>query len=52
VPESVEAEPDIMTPESVADQIMAAVEDEKLYLFTHPDRMKRVEDRFAAILNS
>jgi NAD(P)-dependent dehydrogenase (short-subunit alcohol dehydrogenase family) len=52
VPESVEAEPGITTPESVADQIMAAVEDEKLYLFTHPDRMKRVEDRFAAILNS
>jgi NAD(P)-dependent dehydrogenase (short-subunit alcohol dehydrogenase family) len=47
-----DAEPGIMTPETVAEQIMGAVEDEKLYLFTHPDRMERVEQRFAAILHS
>jgi NAD(P)-dependent dehydrogenase (short-subunit alcohol dehydrogenase family) len=45
-------EPGIMTPETVAEQIMGAVEDEALYLFTHPDRMRRVEERFTAILQS
>jgi NAD(P)-dependent dehydrogenase (short-subunit alcohol dehydrogenase family) len=46
------AEPGMMSAEAVADQIMGAVEAERLYLFTHPDRMERVETRFAAILNS
>jgi len=46
------AEPGIMTAESVAGQIISAVEEEKLYLFTHPDRMSRVEERFTAILHS
>jgi len=45
-------EPGIMTADSVAEQIMRAVEDETLYLFTHPDRMARVEERFNAILHS
>jgi NAD(P)-dependent dehydrogenase (short-subunit alcohol dehydrogenase family) len=45
-------EPGIMTADSVAARIMGAVEDETLYLFTHPDRMKRVEERFTAILHS
>ncbi len=47
---SEEDEPGIMTPDGVARRILAAVEDDQLYLFTHADRMEDVEARFAWIL--
>jgi NAD(P)-dependent dehydrogenase (short-subunit alcohol dehydrogenase family) len=43
-------EPGLLDADTVAEQIMAAVEAERLYLFTHPDRLGGVEARFAAIL--
>jgi NAD(P)-dependent dehydrogenase (short-subunit alcohol dehydrogenase family) len=43
-------EPGVLSAASVADQVMAAVEEDRLYLFTHPDRMVDVEERFEGIL--
>jgi NAD(P)-dependent dehydrogenase (short-subunit alcohol dehydrogenase family) len=45
-----DTEPGMLSAESVADQIMEAVERDQLYLFTHPDRMEQIEARFDAIL--
>jgi NAD(P)-dependent dehydrogenase (short-subunit alcohol dehydrogenase family) len=45
-----QAEPGILRAETVADQIMAAVEEDQLYVFTQPDRVEAVEARFDAIL--
>jgi NAD(P)-dependent dehydrogenase (short-subunit alcohol dehydrogenase family) len=46
-----EAEPGIISPDVVAAQIMTAVEEEQLYVFTH-ERMDQVAARFDAILGS
>ncbi len=43
-------EPGVLSAASVADQVMAAVQEDRLYLFTHPERMVDVEGRFDAIL--
>ncbi len=43
-------EPGILRAETVAEQIMAAVEDDRLYVFTQPDRLESVEARFDAIV--
>jgi NAD(P)-dependent dehydrogenase (short-subunit alcohol dehydrogenase family) len=43
-------EPGIMSPEAVATRIMTAVEDDRLYLFTHAERMEDVAARFARIV--
>ena len=45
-----QGEPGVLSAASVADQVMAAVEEDRLYLFTHPERMVDVEGRFDAIL--
>jgi NAD(P)-dependent dehydrogenase (short-subunit alcohol dehydrogenase family) len=45
-----DAEPGMLSAEAVAAQIMAAVEEDRLYVFTHTDRMNQVEARFDAIL--
>jgi NAD(P)-dependent dehydrogenase (short-subunit alcohol dehydrogenase family) len=45
-----QAEPGILRPETVADQIMRAVEEDRLYVFTQPDRLEQVEARFDAIV--
>jgi NAD(P)-dependent dehydrogenase (short-subunit alcohol dehydrogenase family) len=45
-----DAEPGILSAEVVAAQIMEAVEEERLYVFTHTDRMEQVEARFEAIV--
>jgi NAD(P)-dependent dehydrogenase (short-subunit alcohol dehydrogenase family) len=45
-----DVEPGMLSAEAVADQIMEAVEKERLYLFTHLDRMEQVEARFDAIM--
>jgi NAD(P)-dependent dehydrogenase (short-subunit alcohol dehydrogenase family) len=47
-----DVEPGMLRAEAVADQIMEAVEKERLYLFTHPDRMEQIEARFDAIIRS
>jgi NAD(P)-dependent dehydrogenase (short-subunit alcohol dehydrogenase family) len=44
------AEAGIMTSHAVADCIVAAVESNQLYCFTHGDRLEHVEARFARIL--
>ncbi len=51
-PPDVDGDPDagILSAEAVASKIMAAVEADQLYLFTHPERMEDIEARFAAIL--
>jgi NAD(P)-dependent dehydrogenase (short-subunit alcohol dehydrogenase family) len=49
-PEFDESEPGLLDAQPVAEQIMAAVESDQLYLFTHPDRLDPVEARFAAML--
>lgn len=48
----VSGDPDagILTAEEVATKMMAAVEANQLYVFTHPERMEDVESRFAGIL--
>jgi NAD(P)-dependent dehydrogenase (short-subunit alcohol dehydrogenase family) len=45
-----ESEPGLLTAETVAERVMAAVEADQLYLFTHPDSLDSVGARFAAIL--
>jgi NAD(P)-dependent dehydrogenase (short-subunit alcohol dehydrogenase family) len=45
-----QAEPGMLGPETVADQILAAVEEDRLYVFTQPDRLEHVEARFDAIV--
>ena len=45
-----DVEPGMLSAEAVAEQIMDAVEQERLYLFTHPDRMDQIEARFDAIM--
>jgi short-subunit dehydrogenase len=45
-----DAEPGMLSAEDVAEQVMAAVAEDTLYLFTHPDRMERIEARFDAIV--
>jgi NAD(P)-dependent dehydrogenase (short-subunit alcohol dehydrogenase family) len=47
-----DVEPGMLSAEAVAEQIMEAVEKDRLYLFTHPDRMEQIEARFDAILRS
>lgn len=37
-------------PQTVAARVLAAIRDDELYCFTHPDYRPAVEDRFAAIL--
>ena len=44
------AQPGMLSAEAVAEQIMAAVEEDRLYVFTHPDRMEQVEARFDTIV--
>ena len=46
-----QAEPGILRAEKVAEQIMAAVEEDRLYVFTQPDRLESVQARFDRILN-
>jgi NAD(P)-dependent dehydrogenase (short-subunit alcohol dehydrogenase family) len=46
-----QAEPGMLRADTVAGQIMAAVEDDRLYVFTQPDRLEAVEARFDAILD-
>ena len=46
-----QAEPGILRAETVAEQIMAAVEEDRLYVFTQPDRLESVQARFDRILN-
>jgi NAD(P)-dependent dehydrogenase (short-subunit alcohol dehydrogenase family) len=48
----VDGDPDagILTAAAVASRVMEAVENDRLYLFTHPERMEDVETRFAQIL--
>lgn len=43
-------EPGMLRAETVAEQIMAAVEEDRLYVFTQPDRLESVQARFDAIL--
>jgi short-subunit dehydrogenase len=50
VPDFDDDEPHVLSAEAVAAEIMAAVEEDRLYVFTHPDRMEQVEARFDAIL--
>jgi NAD(P)-dependent dehydrogenase (short-subunit alcohol dehydrogenase family) len=45
-----DVESGMLSAEVVADQIMEAVENERLYLFTHPDRMEQIGARFDAIM--
>jgi NAD(P)-dependent dehydrogenase (short-subunit alcohol dehydrogenase family) len=45
-----DAEPGMLSAEDVAAQVMVAVAEDRLYLFTHPDRMERIEARFDAIV--
>ena len=45
-------EPGLLSAGEVADQIMTAVSDGTVYLFTHPERMQDVKDRFAAIVGA
>jgi NAD(P)-dependent dehydrogenase (short-subunit alcohol dehydrogenase family) len=47
-----DVEPGMLSAEAVAEQIMESVEKDRLYLFTHPDRMEQIEARFDAILRS
>ncbi|WP_029582248.1 SDR family NAD(P)-dependent oxidoreductase [Bradyrhizobium sp. URHD0069] len=39
-----------LEPAAVAARVLAAVRDDELYVFTHPDMRSEVEERFAAIL--
>ena len=39
-----------MDPKAVADRVLAAIRDDELYLFTHPQYREAVETRFAGIL--
>src|SRR5258705_11711244 len=39
-----------MDPAEVARRVLAAIRDDELYVFTHPDRRGAVEERFRAIL--
>jgi NAD(P)-dependent dehydrogenase (short-subunit alcohol dehydrogenase family) len=43
-------EPGVLSADAVAAEIMSAVEEDRLYVFTHPDRMEQVEARFDAIM--
>lgn len=40
----------VLSPETVGRQVMGAVKEDRLFLFTHPDRLGGVQARFAAIL--
>jgi len=44
------SEPGLQSAQKVADEILTAVEEDVLYLFTHPERIGDVEARFNAIL--
>jgi NAD(P)-dependent dehydrogenase (short-subunit alcohol dehydrogenase family) len=48
-PDASGAEPGVLSPGAVSELIVRAVEDDQLYLFTHPERMGDVKARFAAI---
>jgi NAD(P)-dependent dehydrogenase (short-subunit alcohol dehydrogenase family) len=48
-PPGTSAEPGALTPEAVGEQIVRAVEEDRLYVFTHPERMADVTARFDAI---
>ena len=39
-----------MDPTDVARRVVAAVRDDELYIFTHPEMRSAVEERFEAIL--
>ena len=39
-----------MDPAEVARRVLAAVRDDELYIFTHPETRQAVEERFRAIL--
>jgi len=39
-----------LEPSHVALQVLAAIREDELYVFTHPGRRAQVEERFAAIL--
>ena len=39
-----------MDPAEVARRVLAAVRDDELYIFTHPETREAVEERFRAIL--
>ncbi|HXY98359.1 MAG TPA: hypothetical protein VEI03_00070 [Stellaceae bacterium] len=39
-----------LDPSDVAAQVLAAIREDELYVFTHPDMRGEVEERFAAIL--
>jgi NAD(P)-dependent dehydrogenase (short-subunit alcohol dehydrogenase family) len=49
-PDFDDAEPGVLSADAVAVEIMSAVEEDRLYVFTHPDRMEQVEARFDAIM--
>ncbi|WP_229184680.1 hypothetical protein [Bradyrhizobium oropedii] len=39
-----------LDPGAVAAQVLAAIRDDRFYIFTHPGRRAEVEERFSAIL--
>jgi hypothetical protein len=39
-----------MDPAEVARRVLAAIRDDELYVFTHPEGREAVEERFRAIL--
>jgi NAD(P)-dependent dehydrogenase (short-subunit alcohol dehydrogenase family) len=39
-----------MSPRSVGDQVLAAIREQRFYIFTHPDRLRFVEQRMRTIL--
>ena len=41
-----------MDPAAVARRVMAAIRNDELYVFTHPERRGAVEERFQAILGA
>lgn len=48
-PDVSHADPGALSPDAVSERIVRAVEEDQLYLFTHPERMEDVKSRFAAI---
>jgi NAD(P)-dependent dehydrogenase (short-subunit alcohol dehydrogenase family) len=48
-PQGPASEPGALSAEVVGEQIVRAVEEDRLYVFTHPERMGDVTSRFAAI---
>jgi NAD(P)-dependent dehydrogenase (short-subunit alcohol dehydrogenase family) len=43
------SEPELMEPREVGDKVVAAVRENRLFVFTHPERVAEVRERFARI---